>query len=195
MLIAYLHGFQASSNANKAQILKTELQKIDPSINFLSLDFSDDIKLAYFSLCHFVETVKDRGEDLCLVGSSMGGFQALLLSIKYNIKVALINPCLYPSKFCSDNNLLGKTLKNYGTGEEFEISKEAIEFCNDKEQILKHYRPEKTLVLLQKADEVLDYQYAKEHLKSATLDIEEGGNHRYENFESKVQTIVDFFKS
>ena len=195
MLIAYLHGFQANSKAQKASILAKTLPKVDDTIKFLSLDFDDDIKLAYYSLCQFIEKAKEYDEDICLVGSSMGGFQALLLSIRYNLKVALINPCLYPSKFCLDNQLLGKELTNFATGAKFTITQDAFDFILAKEKIISSYRKDKTLVLLQKGDEVLDYRYALEKLSDAALvDVEEGGEHRYANFHTKVPLIVDFFK-
>lgn len=194
MIIAYLHGFQTSSKARKATILAKETEKLSPDTPVLSLDFPDDIKLAYFSLCQFVENVKDRGQEVCLVGSSLGGFLALLLSIKYNVKAALVNPCLTPYDFCRENNLIKVPLKNFDTGNEFMVTDDVVTFLKEKEKTLIHYRKDKTIVFLQKGDEVLDYNIALNFFKDLNVSVEDGGSHTYENFESKVPVILDFFK-
>ena len=46
MIIAYIHGFCSSSKAKKAQIMKAELLKNYKDIKFVSLDFSDNFKIA-----------------------------------------------------------------------------------------------------------------------------------------------------
>ena len=94
MKIAYIHGFQSSSKAKKATILNTVISKDFKDISFIAPDFPDNFQKALSSLEDFVE--KSLKEDeLCLVGSSLGGFLSILLSMKYNLKVALVNSCLY----------------------------------------------------------------------------------------------------
>lgn len=62
----------------------------------------------------------------------MGGFLSILLSIKYPVKIALINPCLNPQDFCIENKLVGQKLKNPDTQNEFVITDADVEYMTQK---------------------------------------------------------------
>jgi len=51
---------------------------------------------------------------------------------------------------------------------------------------------ENLLVLLQKGDEVLDYEEALEVLEGAKMVVEEGGTHSFEGLERHIQSIKRF---
>ena len=194
MKIAYLHGFQSSSKARKATILKNELANQYPNIEFVSLDFPDDIHKAVDFLKGFVKNEIKKGTELYLVGSSMGGFFSLVLQIEFDLKIALVNPCIYPSEFCIEHSLINVLLENFDTHEKFKITNEDIEYLKELEQSIKEYNPKKTSVYLQTGDEVLDYKKAKLFFKDAFVNIESGGSHTYDNFEKCIKQIVEFFK-
>ena len=84
--------------------MKIELLKNYKDIKFVSLDFSDNFKIAMEELNEQIQSLLKEDPKVCLAASSLGGFMAMLLSIKYDLKVALVNPCLYPCKFVRDNN-------------------------------------------------------------------------------------------
>ena len=193
MKIAYIHGFQSSSKAKKATILNTVISKDFKDISFIAPDFPDNFQKALSSLEDFVE--KSLKEDeLCLVGSSLGGFLSILLSMKYNLKVALVNPCLYASKFCLDNKIIGVELENFDTHNKFLVTQDDIEFIKTKEATLKDFDQSKAIVFLQTGDEVLDYTYSQNFFKGCEVLVREGGCHGYDGFEKEVPTIIDFFK-
>lgn len=192
MKIIYLHGFQSSSNAMKAQILKKELAPYD-FINFAALDFPEDLSKSLEYLKEYIQKEK-QDNDVCLIGSSLGGFLSLLLSIELKVKVALINPCLYPSKWVTKANLVNKNLENFYTHEKFRIDTDVIAYLQRKEQQLVQYDPSLVSVYLQTGDEVLDYKYALNFFDKIDVDVELGGSHRYDNFESKIPKIISFFK-
>lgn len=193
MKIAYLHGFQSSSKARKATILKKELSNQYPNIEFVSLDFPDDIHKAVDVLKNFVKNEIKSGTKLCLVGSSMGGFFSLILQLEFDLKIALVNPCIYPSEFCIEHSLINLSLENFDTHEKFKITDDDIEYLKELELSIKEYNPKKTSVYLQTGDEILDYKKAKLFFKEAFVNIECGGSHTYDNFEKCIQEIVEFF--
>ena len=90
---------------------------------------------------------------------------------------------------------IGKSLTNFDTGESFVVRPEAVSYVELLEKELLRYRKDKTLVLLQTGDEVLDYRYALNFFKDIPVDVENGGSHRYDNFESKIDNILKFFKN
>lgn len=194
MKIAYLHGFQSSSKARKATILKRELSTAYPDIEFVSLDFSDDIHRAVDTLRSFVKEELKKKAKLSLVGSSMGGFFSLVLQSEFDLKIALVNPCIYPTEFCLKHSLVNVSLENFDTHEKFVITPSDIEYLKVLEEKIKSYNSEKTVVFLQTGDEVLDYTKAQEFFKGSYVNIESGGSHTYDNFEKCIPSIVDFFK-
>ena len=194
MKIIYIHGFLSSSNAQKAQILRRELKKIK-EIDFQSVDYPDDLEYSVDYLCKTIENELEKGEKPCLIGSSLGGFLSIILSVRYDLKIALINPCLYPSSWIKKMGYIGKSLTNFDTGESFVVRPEAVAYVELLEKELLRYRKDKTMVLLQSGDEVLDYRYALDFFKDIPVDVENGGSHRYDNFESKIDNILKFFKN
>ncbi|SFJ83946.1 YqiA/YcfP family alpha/beta fold hydrolase [Succinivibrio dextrinosolvens] len=194
MKIIYIHGFLSSSNAQKAQILRRELKKIK-DIDFQSVDYPDDLEYSVDYLCKTIENELEKGEKPCLIGSSLGGFLSIILSVRYDLKIALINPCLYPSSWIKKMGYIGKSLTNFDTGESFVVRPEAVAYVELLEKELLRYRKDKTMVLLQSGDEVLDYRYALDFFKDIPVDVENGGSHRYDNFESKIDNILKFFKN
>lgn len=194
MKIIYIHGFLSSSYAQKAQILRRELKKIK-DIDFQSVDYPDDLEYSVDYLCKTIENELEKGEKPCLIGSSLGGFLSIILSVRYDLKIALINPCLYPSSWIKKMGYIGKSLTNFDTGESFVVRPEAVAYVELLEKELLRYRKDKTMVLLQSGDEVLDYRYALDFFKDIPVDVENGGSHRYDNFESKIDNILKFFKN
>ncbi len=192
MKIFYLHGFQSSSNAIKAQILKKELAPFD-FVTYKALDFPDDLSKSFEYLKEFIKK-EQQDDEVCLIGSSLGGFLSLLLSIELKLKVALINPCLYPSEWVKKANVVGKELENFDTHEKFVIDTRAITYLQEKEKQLVQYDSSLVSVYLQTGDEVLDYKYALNFFDKIKVDVEQGGSHRYDNFESKIPKIISFFK-
>ncbi len=194
MKVVYIHGFQSSSKAKKAQILDEVISKNYPDISFEAPDFPDNIKLALSVLEKKVESWLEEDESVCLVGSSMGGFLSILLSIKYPVKIALINPCLNPQDFCIENKLVGQKLKNPDTQNEFVITDADAEYMTQKSLLMSSYRKNMTKVYLQTGDTVLDYTIARDFFTDCPVSIEEGGCHGYDNFDRIVPDIIDFFK-
>jgi predicted esterase YcpF (UPF0227 family) len=47
-------------------------------------------------------------------------------------------------------------------------------------------------VLLQTGDEVLDYRHALDFYQQCQTDVQEGGDHSYQNLQSRLADIVNF---
>ncbi|MGN1280640.1 MAG: YqiA/YcfP family alpha/beta fold hydrolase [Succinivibrio sp.] len=198
MIVVYIHGFCSSAKANKAQILNRVIQSEYEDITFVSADFSDSFALAIKQLRALCKDLLKKDSSLCLVGSSLGGFISLALSSEFSLKTALVNPCLNPSFFLAKYDYLGRELENYDTGDRFVISGEDISLMNSLEEKLMRYDSSLVSVFLQKGDEVLDYTHSLsffEKYGAAIVDVQDGGSHRYENFEKTVTKIIEFFRS
>jgi len=127
-------------------------------------------------------------QHICLIGSSLGAYYATWLAHTYDLKAVLINPAVHP--YISLEKYLGEN-SNYHTGETFTFHPHHV-----KE--LKHYdidiiqNPERFLVMLQTADEVLDYRHAVEKFPHSPLVLQQGGSHGFDDFDKMIPTVLEF---
>ena len=179
--ILFIHGFGSCGTGNKAQALKQhfgEQQLLTPD---LPVSPSQSIR----QLQQLIETQ----QPVATISSSLGSYFATWLNKQYQLPSVLINPAINAA-----NILHAYTGKHthWCSGEEFELTQQHIE------ELRQLYRPsispqEHYLVLLQDADEVLDYRQAVEYYQGQQVIIEAGGNHRFENLNDYLTTIEEFF--
>lgn len=193
----YLHGFLSSPESLKAKQFKVfcKNQGIDEkAVKIPQLPTEPDKAI---KLCkQIVKQLQNKYSTLVIVGSSLGGYYATYLSEEFRrtlannqtIYTVLVNPAVKPYTLL--NQHVG-IQKHYHNGQEVEIKQEHIEqlkkldvdYIND---------PKRYLVLLQTADETLDYKQAASFYEPCTCLIEAGGSHAFENFDSKIPMIMEF---
>lgn len=188
-MIIYLHGFASAGFGVKAQkfLEYFEDELITPTLPTIP-------NLAMATMEQIIEAFINRGIKISLIGSSLGGFYALYLANKYDLKAVLINPAVTP----------WLTLESYRKDEEeMAISyydNSRFEFNYSHVQSLRNYEvvmlknPDNILTLLQTDDEVLDYTDAAEKLEETNLEIEEGGNHSFTGIERYFRKVSTFLE-
>ncbi|KRX04609.1 hypothetical protein PPERSA_04424 [Pseudocohnilembus persalinus] len=181
-LIFYIHGWKSSGLALKAVALK----KFFGETNVYAPTLPVNAKLAIHLLSQNIEQMKDF-YDITLVGSSLGGYYSIFLSEKYNLKAVLVNPSIEPYITLAKD--IGQH-KNFD-GSMYELTQELVDLYKEFE-IAQIKNQKNFLVLLQKGDELLDYNQAAQKFKDSNLDIEEGGNHVYDGFDRKFTDIEKF---
>ena len=181
-MIIYIHGFGSSGQGGKSSLFRDyfEDEIIAPSLSYVP-------KLAIDTLEQLIELLLEKDENIGLVGSSLGGYYAIYLANKYNLKAVLINPAIYPYKTLDKIGMA----RNYYDESTFEVTNSHIESLKAFE-VKNIINEENFLTLLQMEDEVLDYNDAVEKLANSELVIEEGGNHSFENIESYFRKIGFF---
>ncbi|XPV69763.1 MAG: YqiA/YcfP family alpha/beta fold hydrolase [Halarcobacter sp.] len=181
-MILYIHGFGSSGNGGKATLFREyfEDEVIAPSLSYVP-------NLAIDTLEQIIEMLQAKNEKVALVGSSLGGYYAIYLANKYDLKAVLINPSIYPYKTLDK---IGMAM-NYYDMSSFEVTAEHIQALKGFE-VKTIKKQENFMTLLQTEDEVLDYTQAEEKLSDSELIIEEGGNHSFENIESYFRKIGGF---
>ena len=188
-MIIYLHGFASAGFGVKAQkfLEYFEDEIITPTLPTIP-------NLAIATLEQLIEAFLNRDIKVSLIGSSLGGFYALYLANKYDLKAVLINPAVCP----------WITLETYRKDEdEFAMSyydNSRFEFNHSHVQSLRNYEalflksPNNILTLLQTDDEVLDYNEAAEKLEETNIVIEEGGNHSFVGIEKYFRKVSTFLE-
>ena len=89
MKILNIHGYRGScENSSFAALSALGAEMISPQIDY-DKQSPDEILL-------FLNNLWQKHNCQAIVGTSLGGFYAALLSIKHHAKTVLINPCLLP---------------------------------------------------------------------------------------------------
>jgi len=182
-----IHGFGSAGRGGKAMLFREYFKSrgelcIAPSLSYVP-------ELAMDTLEQLIESC---GEDITLIGSSLGGYYAIYLAEKYRLKAILINPAVDSAETLKRVLDMGGMAKNYYDNSEFTWNENHV-------KMLQKYRVTeikngKYLLLLQKGDEVLNYKDAIAKLPHAQTIIEEGGTHPFEGIERYFTKILAFME-
>jgi predicted esterase YcpF (UPF0227 family) len=182
--ILYLHGFISSPASRKAVMLGDYLHGQAPDIEYLlpALHHRPAQAIAQVErLC-----LERRPADLLIVGSSLGGFYATVMAERTGCRAAVINPAVHPQRHFGRH--LGRQ-ENLYTGERFELTHGHVAelAALDPPAIT---RPERYWLLVETADEVLDYRDAVAYYAGAFHTVVQGGDHSFASFPEFVPDIV-----
>lgn len=185
-VVIYLHGFLSSPQSEKAQLTQKFAEVHYPDLT-LVVPQIPNYPLEAINVLE--QTVAQyAGRDLAFIGSSMGGFLSTYLMEKYSGRAVLINPAVKPFELFA--NYLGPHTNPY-TGIDFILEqKHLLQLIELDTQVLND--PKQYWVLLQTADETLDYRLAEHKYQGAKLTIELGGDHGFQGYERFLPEIFDF---
>ncbi len=182
----YLHGLNSSGDSNKAHWLRAQLAPVPVLAPTYPAHRAD---AAIAQLRDFIRgaCTAQPGQPLVLVGSSMGGFYAQYLAPGFTARVVLINPAIFPDDGLMDH--LGPQY-NEATGERYELTAQDVHAM--ARYRLERCRPEvPTLLLLDEADEVIDYRIARDFYRDcAATRVYAGGSHRFDHLPEALADIV-----
>ncbi len=191
--LLYIHGFLSSPASAKAVQMKNWLKTHRPDIKFSCPFLTPYPHDTRKTLENIIENALSDSNGIAYVmGSSLGGFWATWLVEKYNIKAVLINPAVRLTLF--NEGYINVPLKNYHTDDIYQLTESDIDNFH-RLNIDKITRPENYFVMVQTGDEVLDYKLAVEKYTGSKLLIEEGGDHSFMDFESKIDIAIEFLES
>ena len=182
--IVYLHGFASSSQSEKALLVRDYFQQHLPQHQLSVPDLPYTPAEAWQELQLFCL----QNPPQLIIGSSLGGFLATALAEQYGCRAVLINPAVRP------HLLLQQHLGRYYhpvRQQHYEVRADHLPLLEDL-QVQELRRPSQYLVLLQSGDEVLDYRQALDFYQQCQTDVQEGGDHSYQNLQSRLADIVNF---
>lgn len=177
--LLYIHGFASSSHSFKAEVLRRHFSPLyAPSLTHIPT-------LAVETLEEFIRALPTPP---LLLGSSLGGYYTLYLSQRFDLPAVLINPVVQITSSL-EQRVLGMN-RHYFDGSQFEFTAKHLESL--LQYACPHANTGKLLLLAQLGDEILDHRATIDFLPGARLEVEEGGSHAFENFESKMDLIRRF---
>jgi len=184
--ILYLHGFLSSPLSEKAQQTQGWMAKQGLAEHY----HCPALPMSPKECARVIEAQVRAmdGEKICVVGSSLGGFLATWAVEEFGLaRAVLINPAVRP--YALIRQYLGPQ-KNYQTGEIHDIKPEYADDLLAFERAPSN--TEGYWLLLQTADEVLDYRQAVDFYCGCHQTIEEGGDHGFVGYADWLPRIWEF---
>jgi predicted esterase YcpF (UPF0227 family) len=184
-MVLYIHGFASSGKATKA---KLTFKYFHNKYKVLTPSLSVEPYRAFQELEKFVQKYR----ALNIIGSSLGGFYALLLSGKYNLKAVLINPALSPHLQLKEYTGVNT---NYSTGEKFYWKKSYLSQLKVlKQKYFYLYKPENIILLLSTDDNLIDYRKTMKTLTSDTIVIVNNSGHEFSRYNEVLPLVEKIFR-
>jgi predicted esterase YcpF (UPF0227 family) len=190
--LLYIHGFLSSPQSHKAQQIATWLNTYYPHIQYCCPLLTPYPEQCADILCDIVDSAIAKDDAIYLMGSSMGGFWASYLAERYDLPAVLINPAVDALERMPC--YLGQTLKNYHTDDVYCLQADDLVTLSryDTPVIRRHHN---YWLLVQTADETLDYRLAVNKYQRCRQTIEQGGDHSFQGFDRFHTATLDFFET
>lgn len=182
-MIIYLHGFNSSPQSHKAQVLQRYMAERSLASSFAC----PALPPCADGAIRMIERAAPPGDVACYVGSSLGGFYATYMVERFGGKAVLINPAIEP--YADLRTYLGPQANLY-TGERYELTQEHLEQW--RRIAVASITAHRYLLLVETADEVLDYRQAVKRYAGAEQVVIEGGDHSLRSFPQHLDHILRF---
>lgn len=187
--LIYIHGFLSSPLSTKAQQLGEFVAAKYPSIEYIVPGLANNPGEACRQVDQLVQDCLQRGfKPLGLVGSSLGGFLATLMAERYDLSAVLINPAVAPHNLAE--HFIG-THHNPYTAVDFSLTQADIDALRDMAVVPQARR---YWLMVQEADEVLDYRQAVNLYRGSKMTVEAEGDHSFQGFDRHLAAVVNFLQ-
>ncbi len=187
-MILYLHGFRSSPQSFKARLLGQRLNELGLGHLYRCPQLPASPFAAAELILSQATEMMAGGEELSLVGSSLGGYYANWLAEKIGCRAVLLNPAVQPPRDLE--NYVGVTTA-YHSDEVFEFKREYIEELKQL-RVAAITQPERYFLIAATGDEVLDWREMTAHYAGAHQFVIEGSDHGISEFAQYVDAVLDF---
>lgn len=187
-MILYLHGFRSSPLSAKSQLMAQVMQERGQADLFVCPQLPAEPKQATQLCLDLAQQAQQAGQEICLMGSSLGGYYATYLAQELDCRAVLINPSIYAARDLS-TQLDVRT--QFHTDAPFHFSAAYVKQLADLfVPVLK--QPERYFLLAGKRDEVLDWQEMQARFIGAKQLIVDDQDHAFADLGRYLPEVLDF---
>lgn len=183
MTFIYFHGFNSKPNPSSEKI--KHLEELG-EVRFISYNTFDTFaNINEHITSKLIPMLEELGsENVTLVGTSLGGYWAGIMSSVQGVPAILINPSINPSE--SMKRYVGIEMSNYQTNEKNTLEAHVPESYKRLPRIGMY------LILIDDGDEVFDTLPIKKHFYVNRVISFPGGSHRFEHMKESLPFIQTF---
>jgi predicted esterase YcpF (UPF0227 family) len=185
--LLYLHGFRSSPQSFKARRLQAWLAAHRPGVTWWCPQLPPSPRAAF----DLVEqgTAAWPAATAAVVGSSLGGFYATALAHRRGWRCAVINPAVDPARDLTA--YIGELAAFHDPAERFFFRPEFIDELRAL-AVPASVDPARTLAIVAKGDEVLDWREMSARYAGASLRLVEGSDHALSDFDAHLPVLLGF---
>lgn len=204
MNLIYIHGLDSDANSTKGLLLDEYCQQYHPDITVHRPDLNQPPQVVFNKLLSLVKEL-GRGTKVVLVGSSLGGYFATLVSNQTGCPMLLLNPSTQPHVTLQrfEEGKSADTLKAddhqeqtlHTTDGGWALTKADLQWFA-QHQLLSVENPSQVTVMLKQDDELLNANLSAAFYKKqgAIVTIQAGGDHRFSDFAEHLPQVVEILK-
>ena len=185
-MILYIHGFNSYPASHKYGQLRDRLESLGRGAEFACPALPHWPKQAMATLERQVERVP--AAEVTLVGSSLGGFYATVLTEQTGVRSVLVNPAITPQEGL--RTYLGPQ-KNIYSGEEYVFTGEHLAQLAEL-HVTNPARLDRYLLMHTTGDELLDWRVAADHYRGCRQLIVQGSDHGFREFGDYLDIVLEF---
>ncbi len=185
--LLYLHGFRSSPRSFKAERLAAWLAQHRPGVTWWCPQLPPSPREAM--------AMVDEGtagwprDTRAVVGSSLGGYYASVVAERHGGRCVVINPAVEPARDLA--RYVGELTAFHDPTQRFEFRTEYLDELRAMRPSAPAH-PERTLAIIAKGDEVLDWREMSARHAGARLRLVEGSDHALSDFDDHLPALLGF---
>ena len=185
--LLYLHGFRSSPMSNKARRMASLLDSLHPELVWWCPQLPASPRQAMLEVMQGIAPWSQH--TMAVVGSSLGGFYASWVAEQMQCKAVVLNPAVDPARDLAQ--YIGEHSLWHDPTEHFFFREEFVQELRDLTLPDLSY-PERSLAIIAKGDELLDWREMLAHYARAHVRLIEGSDHALSDFEVHLPAMLEF---
>lgn len=192
-MILYLHGFRSSPKSFKAQLLADAMATRGIGSQWVCPQLPASPQRAVELAGHLIEQAQLRQNmqpesDLCIIGSSLGGYYANYLAEHWKCRAVVLNPAVYAARDLATQ--VGEH-SQYHSDDPFVFLPEYVDELAAL-AVGKPSRPDRYYLLATQGDEVLDWREMVAWYQGCRQHVVPGGDHGISDFARYLDDMLEF---
>jgi uncharacterized protein len=185
--LLYLHGFRSSPASFKAQRVADGVQH-RAGLRWWCPQLPPSPRAA---MQEVLEGVADwPAERSAVIGSSLGGFYAGVITERLGWPAVLLNPAVDPARDLAAH--IGEQTTWQNPEDRFFFRAEFIEELRALQPPSRFTHPERVMAVIAKGDELLDWREMAARCEGAHLLLIEGSDHALSDFDAHLPAVLEF---
>ena len=187
--LLYLHGFRSSPQSFKARLLHAWLDEHARAVHWWCPQLPPSPRAAFALLEHGLAGWPR--EAMAVVGSSLGGFYAMVLAERLGCPAVLLNPAVDPARDLAA--YVGELRAYHDASVTLQFGAESIDELRALAPA-RITRPERYFAIVAKGDELLDWREAVARYAGAQVLLLEGSDHALSDFAQHLPAVPRFLR-
>ena len=183
--LLYLHGFRSSPASTKARMVCAHLARTQPQVTVWCPQLPPSPQEA---MALVLEGTADwPSEGMAVIGSSLGGFYATIVSQTRRCRAALLNPAVDPARDLA--KYIGEHSSWHNAQEKFFFRAEFVDQLRAM-TLGELPAPELIYALIAQGDEVLDWREMHARYANCRTRVLPGSDHAISHFELYLDEVL-----